>query len=285
MSFSQELKKALCATKVEACCRFAEVSALFLYGGAFLPNSVFYSGFSSVTADRISKTLKRDFSIYPHITNSGKKVTLSIESAADRKRLLNHFSANASFLKRDCCRSAYLRGVFLACGSMNDPEKDYRLEFSTKDDSLAAYLEQILLDCGFNPKITERNKNNVLYFRDSRQIEDILTFMDAGAVALELMGVKVYKDMLNKSNRLRNCDDANITKLVKAAMRQTEAIEKLIAANRLDTLPEELQAAAKLRLENPEASLNDLCSLSSVPITRSGLNHRLNKLLEIAKEY
>ena len=285
MSFCAELKKALCSTASGACCRFAEAYALFLYGGAFLPDSVFYSGFNSCVAERINKTLKRDFAVLGHITRSKSKVRLSVDSLADRKKLLNYFSANTSFLKRDCCKGAYLRGVFLACGNMNDPEKDYRLEFSVKDEALAADLEQFLSDCGFCLKRSVRGKAIVLYFRDSRIIEDILTFMNAGTTALELMGVKVYKDMKNKSNRLRNCDDANITKMVNAAIRQTEAIQKLITANRLDTLPEELRVAARLRLENPEASLSDLCALSEIPITRSGLNHRLNRLLEIAKEY
>ncbi len=284
MSFSAQLKTDLCGIQAKPCCRFAEIYAMFLYGGAFLPDSVFYSGFLPVCAERINKTLKRDFSVLGRAVSSGSKITLSVESIADRKKLLNHFSANTSLLKRECCRSAYLRGIFLACGSMNDPEKDYRLEFSIKNEALSADLELFLKECGFSPKKSSRGKNTVLYFRDSRQIEDILTFMDAGSVALELMGVKVYKDMKNKSNRLRNCDDANITKMVNAALRQTEAIQKLIASNRLDTLPEELQAAAKLRLENPESPLSELCSLSRAPITRSGLNHRLKRLMEIADQ-
>lgn len=284
MSFSGQIKRTLCAAQANACCRFAEMYALFLYGGAFTCDAVYYSGYTPAAAERIHKCLKRDFSVLGRITSSGSKITLSVESAADRKKLLNYFSANTALFKRDCCRCAYLRGVFLACGSMNDPDKDYRLEFSVKGRALATDLEHFLLDNHFMPKKSERGKYCILYFRNSQQIEDVLTFMDAGAVALELMGVKVYKDMKNKSNRLRNCDDANITKMVNAALKQTEAIEKIRAANRLDTLPEELQAAAKLRIQNPQSPLSELCALSTVPITRSGLNHRLNRLLEISKQ-
>lgn len=284
MSFSMELKTALCGVQAKACCRFAELYALLLYGGAFRPDAMFYSGRPPAVADWLHKCLKRDFSVLGRVTSSGGRVALSVEGAADRKKLLNHFSTHTSFFRRECCRAAYLRGVFLACGHMNDPEKDYRLEFSIKDTALAADLEQFLLQSGFTVKRVRRGTSTVLYFRNSRQIEDLLTFMDAGATALELMGVKIYKDMKNKSNRLRNCDDANITKTVTAAMRQTAAIEKLRAANRLDTLPEELQAAARLRMENPESPLSELCALSTVPITRSGLNHRLNRLMEIAAQ-
>ncbi|MBQ7288787.1 MAG: DNA-binding protein WhiA [Clostridia bacterium] len=284
MSFSANLKTALCTVQAKACCRFAQLYALFLYGGAFSPDFVFYSGNAPEVADWIQKGLKRDFGVLGRFSQSGTKVTLSVEGAADRKKLLNHFSMNTAMFRRECCRPAYLRGVFLACGSMNNPEKDYRLEFSVKTEALFADLEQFLLDGGFAPKKSRRGTSYVLYFRDSRQIEDLLTFMDAGTVALELMGVKVFKDMKNKSNRLRNCDDANITKTVNAAMKQVEAIEKLRKSNRLDTLSEELQTAARLRMENPEAPLSELCALSAVPITRSGLNHRLNRLMEMAEE-
>lgn len=282
MSFSLELKAALCGAQAKACCRFAELYGMFVYGGAFSPEQMFYSGRLPAAAERLQKTLKRDFSVLSRVVQGGGRVTLSVEGAADRKKLLNHFSAHTALFKRECCRAAYLRGVFLACGSMNNPEKDYRLEFAVKTAALAADLEQLLQQSDFSVKIARRGTGHVLYFRNSRQIEDLLTFMDAGATALELMGVKIYRDMKNKSNRLRNCDDANITKTVTAAMRQAEAIEKLHAANRLDTLPEELQAAARLRIENPESPLSELCTLSPVPITRSGLNHRLNRLIEIA---
>lgn len=284
MSFSKDLKKALCGVQSRSCCRFAELYALFSYGGAFLPDTMFYIGRPVEISEWMHKCLKRDFSILCRLNTMGDRGMVSIEGAADRKKLLNYFSTHTSLFKRECCRAGYLRGVFLACGQMNDPEKDYRLEFSIKDPALAADLEHFLHQSGFTAKRTTRGKYNVLYFRSSRQIEDLLTFIDAGNTALELMGVKIYKDMKNKSNRLRNCDDANITKTVTAAMRQTAAIEKLRDANRLDTLPDELQDAAKLRLDNPESPLSELCELSAVPITRSGLNHRLNRLVEIAAQ-
>ena len=249
MSFAMELKTALCGVQAKACCRFAELYALFLYGGAFRPDAMFYSGRPPAVAEWLQKCLKRDFSVLGRVASSGGRVTLSVEGAADRKKLLNHFSTHTSFFRRECCRAAYLRGVFLACGHMNDPEKDYRLEFSIKDAALAADLEQFLLQCGFAVKLTRRGTSTVLYFRNSRQIEDLLTFMGASGAALE-----------------------------------TAAIKKLCAAGRLDTLPEELQAAARLRMENPESPLSELCALSTVPITRSGLNHRLNRLMEIAAQ-
>lgn len=284
MSFCNELKATLSAITPHECCRFAEMYGIFTYGGDFLPDSMCFSVNCADTAECIIKWLKRDFSIFSRLTVSGKKHTVTVESAADRRKLINHFSKNTAFLKRECCRSAYLRGVFLASGLMNDPEKDYRLEFSTRSAALCSDLEAFLTDCRFEPKKTVRGKSYVLYFRNSRQIEDILTFIDAGNYALELMGVKIYKDMSNKVNRQRNCDDANSTKIVSAAQNQVQAIKKLKRIKKFNSLPEELRLAAKLRLENPEASLGELCELSEIPITRSGLNHRLQKMIELAKQ-
>lgn len=180
--------------------------------------------------------------------------------------------------------SAFLAGVFFGCGSVMDPNKEYHLEFNTPSELLCTDLQKLLGSIGVSGGRILRKQMYVLYIKDSEHIEDTLTYMGAQQCTIELMNIKIRKDMRNKANRVRNCDEANINKVVSAAMRQTEDIRWIVKCGQMDALSPELRELAELRLENPELSLKELGELLSVPIGRSGVNHRFQKIAAIAEE-
>lgn len=178
----------------------------------------------------------------------------------------------------------FAAGVFLACGSVNDPSKEYHLEFSVPDKGLAGELEVLLGDIGVNARTVVRRGQYIVYIKGSECIEDTLTFIGAQQCTLELMNVKIYKDVRNKANRIANCDAANIDKVVNAAMKQIEDIRLIESTAGLDSLTDELREVAELRLDNIDMSLQEIGESLSVQISRSGVNHRFKKIAKIAEE-
>lgn len=180
--------------------------------------------------------------------------------------------------------SAFLAGVFFGCGSIMNPYKEYHLEFNIPTDLLCSDLQRLLKNIGVSGRKIRRKNMSVLYLKDSEQIEDTLTYMGAQQCTIELMNIKIRKDMRNKANRLRNCDEANINKVVSAAMRQTEDIRLLMQHGKLDRLSPELKELALLRINNPELSLKELGEQLTPPLGRSGVNHRFQKIAAYAEE-
>ena len=167
---------------------------------------------------------------------------------------------------------------------MGDPERDYRAEFVVPARRLCDDLETFLGESLAPPKRTVRRNDYLLYYKESEHIEDLLTYIGAPKSSLELMEVKIVKEVRNKVNRATNCETANIGKTVAAAMGQVRAIQRIEATCGLGALDEELRELARLRLENPELSLRELGAALSSPISRSGVNHRLRRILEFAEE-
>ena len=192
---------------------------------------------------------------------------------------------NLSVVEEDCCRAAFLRGAFLAGGSVTDPEKGYHLELTTTHQSVAretyALMDEVL---GFYPKTAHRAGGTVLYLKQSDLISDCLTRLGAPIAAMGIIEAKLEKELNNKVNRRCNCDDANTSKVVEAAQEQIAAIRHLEERGLLENLPEKLRSAAFARMENPEASLTELAAMMEPPITKPAMNHRLKKLIQTAKE-
>lgn len=178
----------------------------------------------------------------------------------------------------------FTAGAFLACGSVNDPEKEYHLEFAVPDSELAEKLRLLLGDIGATARTVLRRGQYIVYIKGSEHIEDTLTFIGAQQCTLELMNVKIYKDVRNKANRIANCDAANIDKVVNAAMRQIDDIKLISCTMGMAALPKELREVAELRLENIDMSLQEIGENLSEPISRSGVNHRFQKLAKLAAE-
>ncbi len=171
----------------------------------------------------------------------------------------------------------------MSCGSITEPIKEYHLEFAVPYYELTQDLLKLLTSVGINAKYTERKNAYVIYLKDSESIEDLLTLMGATMSSIDLMNVKIYKDVRNKANRIANCDSANIERTLKASERQITDIEYIMATEGLDSLSPELRNAAEIRLENPDVSLKELGEMLDKPVGRSGANHRLKKLSEIAE--
>ena len=199
-------------------------------------------------------------------------------------RQLTALHVNFGILEEDCCRTAFLRGAFLAGGSVTDPEKRYHLELATSHVPASREVQALMEEMGFLPRSIRRGADALLYFKQSEHIEDFLTKIGAPAAAMDIMTAKVDKEIRNGANRAMNCDMANVNKTLDAAQEQVGAIEKLRRSARWDTLPEKLRQTAALRLEYPELSLVQLAEKCDPPVTKSCMNHRMRKLMEEAKE-
>lgn len=179
---------------------------------------------------------------------------------------------------------AYVKGIFLGCGSVSDPETEYHLEFSFRRKDDAVFAENMLSSLGLLPKRTQRRESFVVYFKDSTSIEDILAGMGAVKMVLQLMDSKVVKDLRNRLNRRNNCETANMQRTISVATEQTNAIKYIISKRGLDSLSDDLQRIALFRLENPEMSLSAMAKELSGEFSKSAIDRRLKKLVEIAKE-
>lgn len=295
MSFTSDVKKQLCKNRPSDRHAEAEVLGMLMLCRSFSFNKILFQTSSSDAAQYLCALFRKCFDIIPDIKKGGTSrptFSVSVASEADRKKVLYRFGYKSGEdiilkteeLKTDGSVGAFVRGAFLAGGSMSDPEKEYRLDFSFMTRENAEAFTELLGSRGIMAKLTERAGKSIVYIKDSTMIEDALTLMGAGNETLNLINVKIYKDMKNKINRKNNCETRNILKSADAAFEQTRAIKKLKRRGKLESLPEELLEAAALRLANPEASLSELCRISGNKITRSGLSHRLGRLTELAKE-
>lgn len=196
-----------------------------------------------------------------------------------------NFKINRSLVSNSACKKSFIKGAFLGGGSVSDPKKNSHLEFVTSHYRLSHDFQKLLNECDLMAKIVVRKSNYVLYFKNSQEIADILIMLDSFNSLMEYHNAKIMKDMRNSINRKMNCDNANLSKTVEASLMQVRAIEKLARLGILDKLTPQLKEIAKLRLEYRELSLQELGAMLSPPIGKSGVNHRLRKLVEEADKY
>ena len=182
-----------------------------------------------------------------------------------------------------CCRRAYIRGAFLSVGSVNDPEKNYHMEFVLAEENSAEQLKDLINTFGLDAKVVERKEHYVVYLKEGEQIVDLLNVMEAPLALMDLENVRIVKEMRNDINRKVNCETANLNKVVGAAVKQLEDIAYIEENMGLSSLPEQLEEIARLRLEYPDRSLKELGSFLSTPVGKSGVNHRLRKISSIAE--
>ncbi len=192
--------------------------------------------------------------------------------------------ADEVLVQNACCRRAFLRGAFLSAGSMSDPEKSYHFEIVCDSMEKARQLMGIINSFGMDSKIVARKKSYVVYLKEGSQIVDMLNIMKAHVALMDLENVRIIKEMRNSVNRQVNCETANINKTVSAAVRQVEDIRFIRSVKGLGSLPDNLREMAEIRLAYPQAPLKELGELMDPPIGKSGVNHRLRKLSEIARE-
>lgn len=292
MSFSSDIKSELSKTEnLSSCCFHAQVYGLVLFAH-FSKYNLSITTENSDVFDLYISYLKEYCGVEPVISKSGtKKLTAYIKSDDDKEKVFEKFGhtskeanlrINRANISNECCVASFLRGVFLSCGTVTDPERGYHLEFVVPYKKLSADLMKFLDELDLNPKYIVRKGNHIIYFKISESIEDILAIIGAQDASLYLMNVKIEKDVKNKVNRLVNFEMSNINKTVEAAEIQLDAIDYIEKKTGLSALPENLREIAALRVENPEASLKDLGQLLKEPISRSGVNHRLERLVQIA---
>lgn len=291
MSFASDLKNELTKIRQDRCCDFSELYAMITFSKISKNSNIIFSSKNAAVINKFSKLMFNCFNVKPIISEGGAKdnryYNAILGSDSSKKSVLSRLNNTEtdSLFKRECCSSAFFRGLFLACGSMSDPNKDYHLEFVANDMVTAETISQILKENNFPPKISKRKTSVAVYFKNSSTIEELITKMGASQYTLELIGIKVYKSMRNRYNRINNCETANMTKTVNASVDQIKAIEYLEKCGKMSALPTEIYNVALLRKENPDASLSSLCEMTEEDISRSGMNHRLQKLVKIANSF
>ncbi len=299
ISFSGAAKAEVCrALPQKHCCALAECFGILLYCNSFSADGIRIITESREFAQNLPKLFKRAFDVtfdtFPSLESPGKlifqindpeKIDIIMESFGFDMADTLSLHVNLPIVEDDCCKAAFLRGAFLAGGSVTDPIKGYHMEITTTHQSVAretyALLEEVL---GFYPKTATRGGAQVLYVKQSEQIEDLLTYLGAPVAAMGIMEARLEKELNNKVNRRCNCDEANTSKVVEAAQEQLAAIRILEERGLVEQLPKKLQQALTARLENPEVSLTELASMMEPPITKPAMNHRLKKLIELSKE-
>lgn len=293
MSFASQVKDEICElTEMSACCYHAMTYGLLLCGRSFSSSSIMivteHKGTADLYRNALSKLLGKEIEA---VCSDSGKYTVELADKEDRLKVLETYGVsektvgvriNHANLQEECCYSSFLKGAFLACATMTEPQKSYSMEFLLPFLHLSDDMLKLMQELQLSPKMVRRKGSYVIYFKSSEVIEDLLMLFGAQKSALELIQVKIEKDMRNRINRRVNFETANIDRSVAAAHDQLEAVRKLRADGRFDALPEELQELASLREEYPESSLKELGDKLSVSLSRSGVYHRLNKLISIA---
>ena len=300
MSFAYEAKNELCRVKLpRKCCAVAECYGVLLFCSSFTAREIRimtgHDGFAALLPRLFRRAFGFGFDSAPgKEPRPGARSTLLITAPEKIAAVFRTFGMepddtltlhiNLGVLENDCCKASFVRGAFLAGGSMTDPVKRYHLELNTTHASVGRELCALLGELGFEPGLARRGANSVAYFKQNEAIADFLTLTGADVSAMETINARVERGMRNEINRKVNCDTANADKTVAAAQEQLAAIRLLESRRGLDALPEGLQQAALLRIANPEASLADLAALSVPSVSKSCLSHRLKRLLSLARE-
>ena len=299
LSFSASAKAEICRNiPVTRCCALAECFGILLFCNTFTGENIRIITESREFAQLIPKLFKKafmmDFDIEPD-PNAAGKLNFQITDLDKISDIMEWYGfdpedtlsmhINLAVIEEDCCKASFLRGAFLAGGSVTDPSKGYHMELNTTHQSVAREGFSLIQEAvGFAPKAAARGGGQVLYFKQSDLISDYLTYLGAPVAAMGIMEAKLEKELNNNVNRRCNCDDANISKVVEAAQEQLNAIRVLQDRNLYEQLPAKLLQAAKAREKNPEASLTELATMMEPPITKPAMNHRLKKLVQMAQE-
>lgn len=288
MSFSYDVKcEIMSAQYKSSCCRRALLNGVLSAKGNASQKRVSFNTENAETAVFVTSFIKEFFGKDAEITPpplGGRCKCVSFESKAAASYIEGIQNGTQKLFLPKCplCRMAYFRGIFFACGRVTDPNKQFCLEFSlgNKINIFSDFFEML----GIELKLSKRGTETLLYTKNSSVIEDFFSMAELTRAAFEIMNVKIANDLKNNANRLRNFDTVNISKAVEAANAQITVIRKLYERNLLGSLPEELEATAMLRLQHPDMSLSQLAIHSVPPVSKSGITHRLKKIMSFGEE-
>ncbi len=300
MSFSNDVKNELSRLETnEVCCDKAEVLGVLRMSGAIVIRGmnigIHFSTENAALARRVLQILKNNYQVQTEVVitrsrrlkkNNRYQVRVlpapQVSIAMNELQLLSMESdLKNPLLNKQCCKRAFLRGAFLGGGSISRPSSDYHLEMVTGNEDFARSIIKVMHTFSMKAKLTDRKNDYIVYLKDGESITNFLRVIGAHNSMMELENVRVLKEMRNNVNRRVNCETANLGKVVKAAVRQVNCIKFIDEHMGLSELPQALQDTARLRLEYPDASLNELVEYSG-GIGKSGINHRLKKLQEMA---
>lgn len=301
MSFAQETKAGLVTLSESMkhdCCRRAALYGMLYAAGVFMHDRIKLVTVSGELAALAVKWLHDQHGIDSNLYVTEKKsgetderhsCKITVVQKKDLERLFRSLrydpdesegEIKEEMLKCGSCHAAFMRGVFLSAGTLTDPDKGYHLEMNFTNTYACDRFAVLLAECGLEPKRMTRKSEEVLYYKDSESIENFLAFIGANNAAFTIMNKKIERGLRSDMNRIANGEVANIEKTTKAAGAQIAAIKALKASGELERLPDELKVTANLRLEHSDATLIQLAELHTPPITKSGVNHRLKKILE-----
>lgn len=310
MSFSGNVKEELSEHWSSARhCQIAELAAILGLCGSIIINSrneyrVKVHTENKAVARKVFTLIKKtfniesDISIRRNIQKQSVSYSVVVKQHQDALRVLQavklideHLDGfeevrivNPIVVQQTCCKRAFIRGAFLAAGSMSDPKKAYHFEIVCAAEPMAEQIRELMSSFSMDAKIVQRKKSYVVYLKEGSQIVDILNIMEAHVSLMELENVRILKEMRNTVNRKVNCETANLNKTVSAAVKQLEDITYLRDTIGLEKLSEGLEEVALVRLSHPDASLKELGALLSPPVGKSGVNHRLRKLGDLAEK-
>ena len=298
-SFSAGVKAEICKTlPAKRCCALAQCFGILLFCNSFQAENIRIitecRDFAQLLPKLFKKAFQLEFDVIPNPEGKGKQIFQITEPDKIQWIMENYgFDAkdtlslhiNLAVIEEECCKASFMKGAFLAGGSVTDPAKGYHLELATTHQSVAregfSLMQELL---GFAPKFAARGGGQVLYLKQSDQICDCLTLLGAPVSAMGIMEAKLEKELNNNVNRRCNCDDVNISKVVEAAQEHLNAIRILRQRGSFEHLPLKLQQAAVARENNPEANLTELAAMMEPPITKPAMNHRLKKLVQLSQE-
>lgn len=296
MTFSSQVKNELVKIEYEnQCCKKSLLYGMALFSKVFSFREIVFQTENESIALLFQSLLKELCNIKAGISvsPSGKSFTINIDDGSTASKLMTYFGhdrtetslrANVSNFTCPSCQNAFIAGAFLSCGTVSSPEKNYHLEFSVAYMNLSKSFVTLLQEMELSPKTTNRKGYHIIYIKESEQIEDFLYIMGASSAMFDMMNIKIVKEIRNSANRKANCETANIDKMIRAASPQIAAILKIQDKKGLDYLPASLKEMAEIRLDNPEMSLQELSEMFDPPLSKSGVNHRLKKLIKIAEE-
>lgn len=295
MTFASQVKNEIAKSNIsKKCCAVSELYGILLVANVFSHTFIKIVTENKEIAKRIPILFKKGFNINVNTHVKNNKFIFEIDNPMEIEKIFSelsydykyhiNFNLNRGIVDDICCTASFFKGLFLGCAMVASPEKKSHLEFSTSHAKLSREIMALMLDCDMKPKEIVRKNMYVIYFKDTTLVEDFLTMIGATNSAMKIMEAKVQKELINNVNRRVNCETANLAKAIDTSVSQSKIIKKAIDNRGIDIFSENLHETINLRINNLGKSLSELGEMHNPSITKSAINHRMRKIMQIAKE-
>lgn len=295
MTFASEVKNEISKSNINSkCCAVAEIYGIFLVCTDFSNTHIKIVTENDEIAIRIADLFKKAFNIDIQPVKNKSKNIFELDNTDDIANIFNelgydykyyiNFHLNRNVIDEECCVSSFLKGLFLISGVVASPDKKSHLEISTTRNILSREIMSMMLDCGMKPKEIVRKNQNVIYFKESSYVEDFLTRVCANKSCEKIKEGKEHKQLRNHINRQVNCETGNLSKVVNASHNQCQIIKQAIDKKGIEIFPEKLHITISVRLNNPELSLTQIGELHNPELSKSAVNHKMRKIVDIAQK-